>query len=156
MGADARWAEILERKGLIDAPPATVTAPRAAKPVPAFRTNAKRRLTIRLALPIRVVNESNVRGQAKAYMARKAATKAIMAECLPRFAVVPSGPWRVTLTRVGAKRMDSDGLASSLKVVRDGIADWLGVDDGDVERVRWRYRQLGGFIPSVRIEIRET
>ena len=27
MGADARWAEILERKGLIDARPATVTAP---------------------------------------------------------------------------------------------------------------------------------
>lgn len=27
MGADARWAEVMERKGLIDAPPATVTAP---------------------------------------------------------------------------------------------------------------------------------
>lgn len=125
------------------------------QPAP-FRTTAKRRLTIRFVVPIRVVNESNVRGQARAYMVRKAATKAIMAEVLPAFKVVPPGPWRVTLTRYGTKRMDGDGLQSSLKVCRDVIADWLGVDDGDTERVRWRYRQRGGFVGGVGVEIREA
>lgn len=126
------------------------------RPPAPFRTTAKRRLTIRLTVPIRVVNESNVRGQARAYMARKAATKAIMAEVLPAFKVVPPGPWRVTLTRYGTRVMDGDGLQSALKVIRDCVAAWLGCDDGDTDRVRWRYRQRGGFVGGVGVEVRET
>jgi hypothetical protein len=34
--------------------------------------------------------------------------------------------------------MDSDGLAIAFKAVRDGVADWLGVDDGH-ESLTWRY-----------------
>lgn len=50
-------------------------------------------------------------------------------------------PCVITLTRYGSgKRMDTDNLAASFKGVRDGIADVLGIDDGD-ERITWKYRQ---------------
>lgn len=136
--------------------PISGTSGKPKRPPAPFRTTAKRRLTIRFTVPIRAVNESNTRQGAGPYMARKAATKAVMAEVLPRLAVVPPGPWVVTLTRYGTKRMDDDGVRSALKVVRDCVADWLGVDDGDTERVKWRYRQRGGFVGRVGVTARET
>lgn len=49
---------------------------------------------------------------------------------------------RISLTRItpSTRRLDSDNLAMSLKSIRDGIADALGVDDGD-ERIVWAYEQ---------------
>ena len=49
----------------------------------------------------------------------------------------------VTLTRVGARKLDSDNLASAFKHVRDGVAEYVGVDDGD-ERWTWNYAQRSG------------
>lgn len=49
-------------------------------------------------------------------------------------------PIEVTLTRVGVRKLDSDNLASAFKHVRDGIAEYVGVDDGD-ERWTWNYAQ---------------
>lgn len=37
--------------------------------------------------------------------------------------------------------MDGDNLANALKPVRDEIADWIGVDDGD-SRIRWEVGQV--------------
>lgn len=51
-----------------------------------------------------------------------------------------SGPLTITITRHGAGTMDTDGLAISAKHVRDGIADWLGMDDGH-QSLTWVYRQ---------------
>lgn len=48
---------------------------------------------------------------------------------------------KVTMTRLGPRRMDDDNLAAAMKAVRDGIADALGVDDGD-PRIMWVPRQL--------------
>ena len=39
--------------------------------------------------------------------------------------------------------LDSDNLASSLKAVRDGVADAMGVDDG-CSRIQWCYAQRKG------------
>jgi hypothetical protein len=39
-------------------------------------------------------------------------------------------------------------LASSAKALRDGIADRLGMDDGD-SRISWRYRQVQGDYGAV-------
>jgi hypothetical protein len=65
-------------------------------------------------------------------------------------------PLLVTLTRLSAGTMDDDGLASSLKAVRDGVAQAVGIDDGDRARLRFRYEQRkvprGGFGVEVRIE----
>lgn len=46
----------------------------------------------------------------------------------------------VTLTRYSAGTLDDDNLRGSLKAIRDGVADWLGVPDND-PRVTWAYAQ---------------
>ena len=58
----------------------------------------------------------------------------------------------IVLTRVApSSGLDSDNLPTSLKHVRDGLADWLGIDDRD-PRVTWRYRQERGPY-CVRVEM---
>jgi len=52
-------------------------------------------------------------------------------------------PLTVVLTRWGIRTLDTDNLASALKALRDGVADALGVDDGDLG-VQWLYQQARG------------
>jgi hypothetical protein len=52
----------------------------------------------------------------------------------------PPPPYVITITRIGPRTLDSDNLAGSAKHVRDGVADWLGIDDGD-KRLSWNYAQ---------------
>ena len=52
-------------------------------------------------------------------------------------------PKIITLTRIAPGKLDSDNLAGSCKHVRDGIADAIGMDDGD-ERLTWLYAQRRG------------
>jgi len=49
----------------------------------------------------------------------------------------------VRLTRVAARliRDEHDNLPGAFKAVVDAVAKWLGVDDGDKDRVRWFYAQ---------------
>ena len=49
-------------------------------------------------------------------------------------------PATIKLTRLGQQKLDSDNLAGAMKAVRDGIADYFGVDDGD-KRYTWVYSQ---------------
>jgi len=49
----------------------------------------------------------------------------------------------VTLTRVGPRRLDPGNFQGCFKHVQDGVADWLGIDDGD-PRIEWRYKQEKG------------
>ena len=57
----------------------------------------------------------------------------------------------ITLTRYGKRTMDDDNLACALKAVRDGVADAIGLDDGD-QRIEWRYQQrIGDY--AVKIDI---
>ena len=49
-------------------------------------------------------------------------------------------PCVVTLTRIAPRALDCDNNQISMKAVRDGVADRLGVDDRD-PRVTWRYGQ---------------
>lgn len=70
-------------------------------------------------------------------------------------------PVRVTVVRIAPRALDSDGLASSAKAVRDEVARWLGVDDGVAERagdVEWcvRAERAGVREYAVRIEIEEV
>ena len=55
-------------------------------------------------------------------------------------------PLVVTITRIAParyRRMDEDNLSGACKQVRDGIAERMGVDDGD-PRWTWRYQQEAG------------
>jgi len=65
-----------------------------------------------------------------------------------------SDRFKITLTRIGMRSMDSDNLASSQKGVRDGIAAALRIDDGD-DRLTWVYGQEKGKRADhgVRVEI---
>jgi hypothetical protein len=68
----------------------------------------------------------------------------------------PPCPLVAKLTRVGPRRMDSDNAVISLKHVRDAVAKWLGVDDGDEARVRFEYGQEVAKAYAVRVEIRRA
>lgn len=52
-------------------------------------------------------------------------------------------PITITLTRIAPRKLDSDNLAGGFKAARDGIADWLGIDDGHPS-LTWLYAQRKG------------
>lgn len=61
-------------------------------------------------------------------------------------------PLDITLTRVASRPLDTDNLASAFKAVRDGVADWLGIDDGS-SALRWHYAQRKGLPKEQAVEI---
>lgn len=65
-----------------------------------------------------------------------------------------AGPgWRVAITAHVGKQWDGDNLQAGCKQVRDGIAEFLGVDDND-GAVEWRYGQcVNPQSPGIRVEI---
>jgi hypothetical protein len=95
-------------------------------------------------LPIRIVSVMNLR-EHWSKRSRRAAIHRTTARLALLHAAVPpkSGPVRITLTRIAPRKFDTDNLASGFKGARDGVADWLKVDDGD-ERLTWVYAQRTG------------
>lgn len=145
----AEWAA----KGLIDAP-----RPAAAKTQPTERPAAAVRpvrRTIRLDIPVQTVSESNIGKSLKAKLARKTAVKSAIRGAFAGLtcSMRPAHPWRVTLIRRGLKRLDDGNLGTALKSVQDMVAEWLGVDDGDRLRVRWKYKQAPAWAPTVTVVI---
>ena len=105
--------------------------------------------------PIRTVSEANTRGHwSKRYARSEAQKHAVLALCRSRFGVRPPPPVRVTLTRIAPRTLDSDNLASAFKAIRDAVAFWLELDDGD-ERISWAYVQTKGApkVYAIRVEI---
>lgn len=114
---------------------------------------------ILVTLPIRAESVANLREHwrakhARAQLHRTTAWAALRAVSQPK---VILGPIVVTITRIAPRSLDSDNLASSLKATRDGVADWLGIDDKDTPRLQWRYAQERGKPKTyqVRVEVRE-
>lgn len=64
----------------------------------------------------------------------------------------PSLPCTITLTRIAPRKFDSDNCAAGFKGVRDAIAEWLGVDDGD-ERITWLYAQRRRGVGEYAVEL---
>lgn len=65
----------------------------------------------------------------------------------------PRKPKAVTLTRISSRPLDGDNWVAAAKGIRDGVADALGIDDGD-SRVKWKYEQRKGSPQAVEIRIR--
>ncbi len=61
-------------------------------------------------------------------------------------------PLTIRLVRVAPRKLDSDNLTRSFKATRDGIADWLGIDDGS-ELVTWIYDQRRGNVKQYAAEV---
>ncbi len=109
---------------------------------------------MKVVMPIRTVNSLNRRGHwaAKAHTAKKQRHAAYwMLYTSPK----PSPPCAITLTRIAPRKLDSDGLAASFKHVQDGIADWLGIDDGS-DLLTWAYQQRSGKPKEYAVEVEIT
>lgn len=110
-------------------------------------------MTDAIEFPLRTWNESNQRGhwatQRKRRGPQRSATTAFCRAGLAK----PELPCTVLLVRIAPRELDCDGVVAALKAIRDGVADWLGIDDGD-KRVTWRYAQeKRSKVYAVRIEL---
>jgi hypothetical protein len=101
------------------------------------------------AIPVRIVSVANMR---EAWQARHRRAKAQrMSAAYSLIADVGKRPvqigerseLRIKLTRYGGRRMDSDNLQAAFKAIRDGVADWLDMDDGS-PLLHWEYEQAKG------------
>lgn len=95
-----------------------------------------------IEIPIHTVSVLNTREHNHA-KARRAKKHRASAHWAMKAAPKPALPVTVVLTRVAPRELDGDNLQAALKACRDGVADWLGVDDRD-PRVTWSYGQRTG------------
>lgn len=107
-----------------------------------------------LTIPLRLGRGGNDRKHWRAADRQKKAEKEAVGWALPAHKPVPI-PCVVTITRVAPSNgLDDDNLSASCKYVRDTVAKWLTIDDGDA-RVRYAYAQRRGPW-AVEIEIAAT
>lgn len=108
---------------------------------------------VRVTIPtMKLVSEANEPGHSIAKARRTAAQRSSTSATLRVMAgAAPAPPCRIVITRVFPYQLDSDNLTGSAKHVRDGVADWLGLDDRD-PRLEWHVAQEKG-VAAVRIEI---
>ena len=107
---------------------------------------------IEIRVPIKIVSVANLRlhWAVKAKLAKSHRAKAFNA--LASIAAPPDPPCTLVLTRVAPRALDGDNLQSAFKAVRDGVADWLGIDDGS-QLVEWQYKQRPGTVKTYKVEI---
>ncbi|MCD8349110.1 MAG: hypothetical protein LUC93_00675 [Planctomycetaceae bacterium] len=111
-------------------------------------------------MPLKVISEMNWRGHWAARHKRLKEQRGLSyGHCLKNLGYPRErdGSFYVKLTRLKGYRQrdfDGDNLQSSFKAIRDGIAQYLGIDDGS-DRLTWEYAQEKGKAAGVRVEIRE-
>jgi hypothetical protein len=100
--------------------------------------------SICIELPIETISEANT----KEHWARKARrvkmqrsdTHNLCRASRGILNLIPESKLTIKLVRLAPKKLDSDNLVSSFKAIRDGIADWLKINDGS-DRIEWLYSQ---------------
>lgn len=115
-------------------------------------------------LPIRTKSGDNAHEHWRAKAARAKAQRG--GACVALRAAAPVGVLReslfsglnspgltVTLTRVAPRPLDTDGNASGMKSIRDGIADALGLKSDADPRVSWVYGQRRGGVGEYAVEV---
>lgn len=95
----------------------------------------------RYVIPVRTYSALNMREHWAVRHRRNKTERQAAQWTLPAMTI--DGPLTVTLIRVAPRKLDGDNLQGALKACRDGVADRLGVDDGD-GRVEWHYGQAKG------------
>ena len=107
-------------------------------------------------LPLKIESVANLRENWRARSRRTRVHRAAAHYQLRVAGVRPPAGMlvQVQLVRIAPRPLDDDNLASGFKAVRDGVADWLGRDDGSRD-VRWSYSQERGqpHAYSCRIEV---
>lgn len=111
---------------------------------------------IEVEMNMKIVSVANLRlhWAVKAKLARDQRTRTRMSLAAAAQSSGLELPLTVVLTRVAPRRLDGDNLQSGFKAVRDGVADWLGVDDGN-GLIDWQYAQraAGPKVYKVEIEV---
>jgi hypothetical protein len=113
---------------------------------------------LRAILPIRTVNSLNTREHWGTKSTRAKRERNQVRYELTKLQPLPALPWVVVLTRIGkgTRPMDDDGLAASLKHIRDEVAACAGVDDGKTTRITFRCAQQRGETYGVVVVISQT
>lgn len=107
-------------------------------------------LSILLPLRVRSGDNSHVHWRTKAHSAKAAraatyfAFRAAMVSAGLRKEWADGHPLTVTLRRIAPRPLDTDGLSSALKPVRDELARCLGMASDTGPRVAWVYVQERG------------
>jgi hypothetical protein len=97
-----------------------------------------------VGVPVRIESSLNLREHWRLRANRNSSHRAAAYFSLKAVRFSPSIlPCVCTITRIAPRELDDDNLAGGCKSVRDGVADWLGIDDRD-PRVQWRYAQAKG------------
>lgn len=120
---------------------------------------------IQVTIPIRTTTGLNSRESWQARAKRVKRERAATMQALLAFVhwerktkllrvLAGAGVVSVHLERVSPREADDDNVVGGLKAVRDEIATWLGVDDGD-PRVVWSYSQTRGPF-AVLVTIRDV
>lgn len=119
--------------------------------MPTIRQPSVKEVSIEMTLP----SLANKRMKWQKLVRIKNEQKERVARALKLVEPLPPFPVAVTVTRVGPRPMDYDNLVSSIKYVRDQVAEAVGVDDGD-PGYQWTYRQELGkkYLVTIRIESR--
>jgi len=107
---------------------------------------------IEVEIEMKIVSLANMRlhWAAKARLVKSQRQKTF--NVLASVAAPPAPPCTIVLTRVAPRALDGDNLQSGFKAVRDGVADWLGVDDGS-KLVEWQYKQRSSSVKVYKVEI---
>jgi len=102
-------------------------------------------------LPIDTKSEANSRDhwsvKAKRAAKQRRDAKYLCAINLKGFKAPHDSTLRVQLVRIAGRKLDDDNLRSALKAVRDGIADYLKIDDGS-DKIKWEYEQM--YLPKTK------
>lgn len=130
-----QWERLLARNPHLRAPVAKATARGELVEARAHRDGP--RVTI-VAKGLRLGLTKNARLHPQAEARARRRERQVVDRALAGIAP-PAGPWRVVITRCGPRAMDTDNVCTSAKGVRDAVAAWLGIDDGD-ERAAWEVR----------------
>jgi hypothetical protein len=97
-----------------------------------------------MELPIETISEANTKEHwaRKANRVKKQRADAFYYCRLKRgiIEVSPDATIKIKLVRLAPKKLDNDNLVSAFKAIRDGIADWLKVNDGS-DKITWEYDQ---------------
>jgi hypothetical protein len=114
---------------------------------------------IEATIPVKIESSLNLREHWRVRANRNTSHRAAAFFALQGLTFAPSErmqllPCVITMTRIAPRELDDDNLAGGFKSVRDGIADWFGIDDAD-KRLRFQCKQEKGApkFYAARIEI---
>ena len=112
-----------------------------------------------ISAPIKTTNPLNgAHGhwtvKAKERKAQRQNIRLVLQSAYPRQTYRVIFPVEIHLVRVAPSNgLDDDSLPASFKAVRDGITDWLGLDDDRTPDIRWTYDQRRGPRGAYSVEV---